>query len=132
MEFRLSGDHDPSKGKVEVGFDGVWGTLCNLEWTMPDARVLCKQMGYIDGAVNSDIQYPPGNGPVWVDHFQCEGTEASVFTCTHTGWDHPWEAMAHFGCSRHFRDATVECFNNPIGEEQKNGGVQLKLYRKST
>ncbi|KAH3807809.1 hypothetical protein DPMN_136157 [Dreissena polymorpha] len=33
-------------GYVEVHVDGIWGSVCNQNWTDKNAFVACKQMGY--------------------------------------------------------------------------------------
>ena len=54
-EVRLAGGHIPSEGRVEVCFNGHWGTVCNNGWDSRDATVVCSQLGY--NASRKNLQY---------------------------------------------------------------------------
>ena len=45
-DIRLRGGTLMVEGRVEVCFGEVWGTVCDSSWTVNDARVVCRQLGY--------------------------------------------------------------------------------------
>ena len=45
-DIRLVGSTSPLEGRVEICYEGVWGTVCSLAWHTIDASVVCRQLGY--------------------------------------------------------------------------------------
>ena len=44
--MRLVNGPTHTEGRVEICFNGVWGTLCDDGWNTVDANVVCDQLGY--------------------------------------------------------------------------------------
>ena len=44
--IRLVGGPSPYEGRVEVCFEGCWGTVSNIGFHPLDASVTCRQLGF--------------------------------------------------------------------------------------
>ena len=89
------------EGRVEVFYDGEWGTICDDQWDEVDAAVVCRSLGYTHGLAHSNNMYGPGSGRIWLDEVRCIGIEDGVDECLHDPW-------GETDCS-HSEDAGVEC-----------------------
>ena len=43
-------DGNPAEGRMEVFYDGEWCTICDDYWSVEDADVACRQLGFVGGA----------------------------------------------------------------------------------
>ena len=53
--MRLISVSDPLAGRVEVCYDGVWGTVCSSGWNYLDASVICSILGYSTSGITISI-----------------------------------------------------------------------------
>ena len=86
-------------------YDGeTWGTVCDDQWDMDDAAVVCRQLG-CSGAVaaRSSAYYGQGLGTVMMRNVQCLGSESKLQDCKSSKW------KSHDHTCNHSRDAGVEC-----------------------
>ena len=48
---RLAGSEFVSEGRVEVYYNGQWGTICNVGFGTSDVGLVCSQLGYSSGII---------------------------------------------------------------------------------
>ena len=102
-----------SYGRVEVYHDGKWGTVCDDDWDINDANVVCRQLGFSSAAsAPYHATFGQGSDPTWMDDVDCQGGEASLFDCTFDGWGVE-------NCN-HGEDAGVVCNPQATGNVIKN------------
>ena len=90
------------EGRVEVQYNGVWGTICDYGWDLHDAQVVCNQLGFGKStAALHNAFYGEGIGRTWLYNLNCVGNEESIGNCSHNGW-------GYYYCS-HGDDASVKC-----------------------
>jgi len=101
--MRLVGGGSPSEGRVEVYYNGQWGTVCDDGWGSVDVGVVCRGLGYgSSGAARYSAAFGQGTGPIWLDRVACSGNEHNLANCTHLGYG------VLYSCS-HAEDAGVVC-----------------------
>ncbi|XP_075770474.1 scavenger receptor cysteine-rich domain-containing protein DMBT1-like isoform X2 [Pelodiscus sinensis] len=82
LQLRLASGTGPCSGRVEVLTNDTWGTVCDAGWGLPQAGVVCKQLGC--GAALSapgSAQFGPGVGDVWLEGVNCSGLESLISEC---------------------------------------------------
>ena len=110
----LDGGGYPNQGRVSLYYNGQWGTVCDDEWDINDAHVVCRMLGY-PGAVSFTTDSTFGgaqDGPIWLDEVNCTGNENTLAACPHFGW-------GNSDCD-HNEDAGVICdFNYTVDAKGK-------------
>ena len=112
---------------MEICINGVWGTVCDDSWSSSDARVVCRQLGFLVGVSGSGMNvalknscsflstfiiclvtlarsggyFGQGSGPIYLDNVGCGGYESSLLSCSHRG-------IGVHSCGHH-EDAGVVC-----------------------
>ena len=103
INIRLVGGSSYNEGRVEVNYDGEWGTVCDDGWDDTDAGVVCRQLGFgSSGTAIGSAIFGQGSGSIWLDSVTCTGNESTLASCGHLG----------VGITRscyHYEDAGVRC-----------------------
>ena len=59
--MRLVGGPSPHEGRVEIFHDGQWGTVCDDDWDINDAHVVCRHLNFSE-AVSAVKEAAYGRG----------------------------------------------------------------------
>ncbi|CAH1231914.1 TNXB [Branchiostoma lanceolatum] len=130
-QVRLVGGRYPWEGRVEVFYDGEWGTVCGRSyWDSGDANVVCRELGYGPSTEYSTYSFGQGSGPTWIGYYSsrpdCTGNEMSIFNCLPGT-----PGNVYSGCT-HAYDVGIRCNMNtpvsprPICRVTKWGGITSK------
>ena len=100
---RLVGGSSYYEGRVEVNYNGEWGTVCDDGWDDTDAGVVCRQLGFgFSGTAIGSASFGQGLGGVLLDSVSCISNEPILARCGHLGIN------VTRPCN-HTKDAGVKC-----------------------
>ena len=90
-----------NEGRVEVYYNGEWGTVCDNNWSKSKAEMVCVELGL--GSSGIPENFGPGTARVLLDNVICSESDKILANCGHYG-----VGIAPF-CS-HSKDVGVKCF----------------------
>ena len=109
----------PCEGRLEILYNGRWGTICDDYWNVYNADVACRQLGFVGGAVDDwhrfrNSFFPSGasSQQIVLDDTRCEGYESNLMDC-------PSRQPTENNC-QHFEDVGLRCIKNSVGPHITN------------
>ncbi|XP_067879352.1 deleted in malignant brain tumors 1 protein-like [Heterodontus francisci] len=122
-ELRLVNGKHRCEGRVEVFYNGSWGTVCSENLDGPVAEMICKQLqcGRLEFIRYGAGIFGEGTGPIWLDGMDCVSHESTLWQCQ----SDPWGKNE----CEHREDAGVVCSEARVQEEQPHSsGVCVREY----
>ncbi|XP_062609505.1 uncharacterized protein LOC134271297 [Saccostrea cucullata] len=113
------------QGRVEIQKDGIWGTVCDDQFDMMDAKVVCRMLGSKGNVHQATVEgvFGKGTGRIFFDELQCVGTETDLDQC---------RSDSFHDCF-HSEDAGVICDADSVkfrlvgGSDSSSGRVEVNL-----
>lgn len=81
-DVRLVNGQTFHEGRLEVYMNGEWGTVCDDEWTIQNAQVVCRQLGFGSAQTFQVFSFfGAGRGSILMDDVVCSGSEIRLMDC---------------------------------------------------
>ena len=90
-----------TEGRVEVYYNGEWGTICDNNWDSIKAKIVCMQLGF--GSLSIPADFGPGIRRVLLDNIICSRNDTMIASCGQYG------VGITPNCG-HSKDVGVKCF----------------------
>ncbi|XP_069054146.1 T-cell differentiation antigen CD6-like [Lepisosteus oculatus] len=123
---RLAGGRSLCSGRVEVLRWPSWGTICEADFDMKDAEVVCRQLDCgFPAELLRGAHFGEGQGLIRTEEIQCQGNETRIHDC-------PTSTREYQSCS-HRNDISLACteysgYRLVGGPDSCSGRVELQ-YR---
>ncbi|XP_014253217.1 lysyl oxidase homolog 2 [Cimex lectularius] len=102
--LRLVGGRGKYEGNVEIFHKGRWGNICDDEWDLREASIVCSKLGYELSRPTYASYFGEPRGNYLMDNLYCDGSEKNLSSCRFDGW-------GNHDCEKD-EAAGVVCINN--------------------
>jgi len=120
IPVRLIGGITPQEGRLEVYYNGSWGTVCDRYFGSTEARFVCLMLGYQDVGRLIGNRYGAGSGKIWLDDVRC--LRSKTYSCDRHG---RWGIV---NCG-HNEDVSVSCTADSADATALVGGGNPRVGR---
>ena len=93
VSFSLTGSNSTTEGNILVEYQGTSGYICDDNWNITAADVLCKQFGhrraieaYYGSAFDDGGNANTTTTEYFMDNVNCQGDEPNLLYCEHGGF----------------------------------------------
>lgn len=89
MSLRLIDEtsRDICAGRLEVFYNGAWGSVGKSNMSATTVEVVCRQLGCADkGSINPASSDKPMSRHMWVDNVQCPKGPDTLWQCPSSPW----------------------------------------------
>jgi len=100
--IRLVGGEFNYVGRLEIFYNGEWGTVCDDGFNDEAASVACNNLGFGYAGTFLGNAYGPGNGTIWMSQVKCAGRETCLGRCSRTEWGYSPNCT-------HDNDVSISC-----------------------
>lgn len=81
------GGKSKNEGRLEVYFNGEWGSVCNRNWGSWSGVIACKDLGFVGLAkVTTASHYTylgSEDSPIWLEGVRCSESHSRIRDCPH-------------------------------------------------
>ena len=106
-DIRLVNGGLKTEGRVEIYYSGVWGTVCDDQFSNEEAEVICRELGFKSYVrAKHRAHFGEGEGPIWMDGLKCKRSGKKLSECVFNGWG--------INDCEHKEDAGVVCLENDV------------------
>ncbi|CAG2223876.1 unnamed protein product [Mytilus edulis] len=78
--IRLVNGDQPGRGRLEIMYNGHWGSFCWKHWTMFNTQVVCRMLKYSHTQGRSS-SVPKHNSAILIGAVKCNGNETNIGLC---------------------------------------------------
>ncbi|XP_023821909.1 scavenger receptor cysteine-rich type 1 protein M130-like [Oryzias latipes] len=80
---RLENGSSRCSGRLEVKSNNSWSSVCEDDFDLLDAEVVCRELGCGAPSVLQGALYGEAEAPKWNKEFLCQGHESALLDCNH-------------------------------------------------